>query len=101
MLNKWKPQWSLVFYDAPHNTREARAARRRFQRQLRKLTCIGPDGRWSEAKSGRGWSLFPAKPKRVQKTLAAILPPDAQLRIVGVTDAQIERSTIIYGQIRK
>jgi len=96
---KWNPTYSLVYYDAPNDTAEARRALRRFMRAIRKLDTGAPND-WKISKRGRGWSLLTRKPKATEAALLPLLPPDGELRIMGITDAQAAQCRVFWGALR-
>ena len=87
----------FVKWYAPNDTRKAQADRRRFIRALKKLAEAG-----GISASDRGYTFVPCRSAaRAETELRPLLPPDGELRIIGVTDKQLEKSSIAWGERRK
>lgn len=94
-MNSFDPIWCAIYWDAPTDTPEARTAERRFRKLLR--TRFGS----IRGKIIRGtWLLCPRPASVAEAELIPQLPPDGELHIVRITDKQIEKSRIVFGDPR-
>lgn len=97
-MNAYSTLWTSVAFYLPQDTKEAKAAARKFLRTIRGL---GTANGGLVVSRGRGAGLLCCRYDKATETLKAVLPPDAELRLVPVTDKQIEKSTILWGAVRK
>ena len=89
--------WTHVSFHLPQDTNTAKAAARKFIKALR-LKCGGTEVVMSR---GSGAGLLCCPFSKANEVLAALLPPDGELRLVPVTDKQVEHSRIYWGKPRK
>ena len=98
--SKYEHCWSLVWFHVPRDTAESRRLAARFRKVLTR--SLGPCAcRSSMAKDGRGYSLLLGSPEHWEAKLVPLLPPDAEIRLIGLTDAQYAKTKVAYGDRRK
>ena len=88
----FKTKWYLISWKLPRDTREAKAAARRFVKEARKNAPFFPDRRAA--------AVFVFSPESVSK-LKELLPPDGEMRILEVTDKQMSRMECVWGKLRQ
>ena len=91
--NSW---WCLVFYDLPNDTSSAKTASAKFRRWLLES---GGNKFWSCC-----WIKFCASREKLESFTAEIkknLPPDGNVKVLGVTDKQFGQIQIMWGKMRK
>jgi len=94
MRSKYQQQWTLLYYHVPRHA----AANRRFARRLRHLLA-GPTGRTFQlARDGHGYSLLLGAPETWAAKIVPDMPPDAEIRVIGLTDAQYAKMRVLYGE---
>jgi len=89
--------WLFVMYDLPYDTSEAKTAAAKFLRHLKKegYTKLVDRGKFMIRHCGPGNAE-----KQIEK-IKDILPPDAMVRILQVTDKQFGRMVNLWGKMRK
>lgn len=98
-MNAYSTLWTSISFSVPQDTKAAKAAARKFIRTVKNL---GMGGNHSLVIfRGRGAGLICCRYAKVVETLSAVLPEDGELRLVPVTDKQVEKSTIVWGKMRK
>lgn len=98
MINAYSTLWTSISFAVPQDTKAAKAAARKFIRIV-KNNCGGV-GRVVIFR-GHGAGLLCCRYEKAVELLSAALPDDGELRLVPVTDKQVEKSKIFWGKIRK
>lgn len=88
--------WTSISFYLPQDTT---AAKRRARRFLRELAKMGGTKSNLVISRGRGAGLICVNYAKAL-TLEACLPADAELRLVPVTDKQVEHSRVFWGKRR-
>ena len=96
MVSSYATLWTHVYFNIPQDTKAAKTAARRFIKKVRLMA-----GFQLVVSRGRGSCLMPVRYDRAVSELKAALPPDGELRLVPVTDKQVEKSSIFWGEMRK
>lgn len=87
-------RWTLIQWDLPLDTAEAKRAARRLVRNVRRAA---DSNLWGNARHGA--ALVMGDEDRARRIVGAV-PPDAVVRFLGVTDKQLEQSSIVFGARR-
>lgn len=96
MKSAYSTMWTSVYFHLPTDCKEAKAAARKFIAKVR-----GLDGRANVViRNGNGAGLILCDYEKAVAELSAALPPDGELRLVPVTDKQVENSRNFWGQRR-
>jgi hypothetical protein len=72
----------------------ARAAERRLRKVVKLCGGIGRTVKGT-------WTLVPRRLSNVKADLLPLLPPDGEIRLVAVTDVQLERSENFWGKPKR
>lgn len=99
-MNAYSTLWTHVYFELPQDTKEAKAAARKFLKVLR-LQCGGMGCGNVVVSRGRGAGLLCCRFDLAVERLTAVLPPDAELKLVPVTDKQVEKSRNFWGKARR
>lgn len=87
--------WTHVSFYVPQDTAAAKSAARKFIKLVKSL-----GGQGVVVSRGRGAGLLCCSFDKAVATLEAALPGDAELRLVPVTDKQVEVSRNFWGKVR-
>ena len=89
--------WLWVMYELPHDTSAAKRAAAKFLRRLRRegYTKLISRGKFFVRHCGPGIAQ-----KQID-LIKSIIPPDAMIRILQVTDKQFGRMTSLFGKMRE
>lgn len=96
-MNAYSTLWTSISFRLPQDTNQAKSAARKFIKAVN--LRFGGQGSLVVSK-GRGGGLLCCSFEKAQK-LAEILPADGELRLVPVTDKQVEVSQNYWGAMRK
>lgn len=96
LINGYRTMWILVMFDLPTETRAARKAYAAFRKRLLAdgFTKMQFSVYVRHCPSSENADVHTA---RVQSEL----PPDGEVRIMTITDKQMERMEIFFGKIRR
>lgn len=95
-LNKWRRMWVLVFFDLPVDTPEARRHYAQFRKNLLR------DGFLRMQYSVYARSCPSEENAQVHdRHVRSFLPPEGEVRVLHLTDAQMTRMKIFQGRKRK
>lgn len=97
IISGYNLSWLWVAYDLPYDTSEAKVAAARFLRRLKKegYTRLIDRGKFMIRHCGPGIAQ-----KQIEM-IKSIIPPDAEVRVLQVTDKQFGRMVNIWGKMRK
>jgi len=97
IINGYNLTWLWVMYDLPYDTNAAKNAAAKFIRQLKKegYQKLIDRGKFMIRHCGPGIAQ-----KQIE-ILRNIIPPDAEVRILQVTDKQFGRMVNLWGAMRK
>lgn len=95
-MNAYSTAWTSISFSLPQDTKAAKAAARKF---IRTVKSLGNDR--VVISRGKGAGLLFCRHSKAVEVLGKVLPDDGELRLVPVTDKQVERSTIVWGKMRK
>lgn len=89
--------WLWVMYDLPYDTKEAKRAAAKFLRRLKKegYTWLMNRSKFCIRHCGIGIAQ-----KQIE-LIKSIIPPDAEVRILQVTDKQFGHTVNLWGKMRK
>lgn len=93
MKSRFSPTWTVAEFRCPLDTPSAVRAAKKFIRAFR--SCGG-----EVVSRGCGCGLLLGSPQKIESALLPLLPPDASMRLVGVTDAQFGQSETHWGKLR-
>jgi len=94
--NPYKAVWLFALFDLPTDTPEARKAYTSFRKQLLKsgfsMMQYSVYARYCQSEE---------KADVYRKRVNSFLPPDGEVRIFGITDAQFGKMAIFHGKARR
>ncbi len=97
-MNAYTTTFTSISFQVPQDTAAAKSAARKFIKAIR----LQFGGHSSVVVSkGRGAGLLHCRYEKAVKELPAMLPDDGELRLVPVTDKQVEKSSNFWGKMRK
>lgn len=95
-LSSYRSMWLIAMFDLPVDTRESRRNYAQFRKFLLK------DGFTQMQYSVYGRHCASEENATVHYgRIERRLPPDGEVRVLGVTDRQFERMRIFWGKMRK
>jgi len=99
MKSGFQMTWTLIGYQLPTDTAEAKRGARQFRRVL--LSLGAGKGTLQDFRLGRGVGLISCDYNRARKTLSENVPPNGEVRCVPITDKQYEHSYIGWGKLKQ
>jgi hypothetical protein len=97
MKSAYSATWTFVSFSFPNDTKAAKSAAWKFTRAVKSQLPFGN----LVISRGRGAGMLLGDYAKLQGLLVPLLPDDAELRLVPVTDKQIEKSLNFWGNMRK
>lgn len=95
--NRFNSSACFLLFDCPTDTPLARKQLAKFRRAAQGKA----QGIIRISRGRAGYTLLHCSPSVAADLLRPLLPPDGEMRIVPVTEAQIERTAIHWGAMRK
>lgn len=97
MVNGYSTLWTSISFYVPQDTAAAKRDARKF---IKLVKSLGGSNRVVVYK-GHGAGLLCCSFDKAVATLEAALPDDGELRLVPVTDKQVENSRNTWGKMRR
>lgn len=97
-MSGYQFKWTLIWWEMPLDTREARSAARRFKRRLFP-SKMGP-ATLLAGNMRKGAALCSTNQARVKEMIGE-LPPDSRVAMLGITDKQYGLASVRWGAVRK
>lgn len=95
MKSQFATSCVMIYWNCPTDTRAAQSAERKFRKALRAL------GAGNVGRIVRGtWCTCWKSVDQAESALLPVLPPDGEIRIVGVTEKQMQLGRCHWGEIR-
>jgi CRISPR-associated protein Cas2 len=95
VIDGFRQMWLIVMFDLPTDTKEARKSYRRFRNTLL------DDGFMMLQYSIYGrHTISDEQCSKHSRRVQVNLPPDGQVRMIRITDAQFQRMEVFHGKIR-
>ena len=100
MMSALQFKHTLLHWVLPLDTTEDRAAARKFHARLRAKAYADYGAPFAAGNSRKGTLLLHGSPEKVLGIIGAV-PPDGEVRVIGVTDAQVGAGQSVLGAMRK
>lgn len=100
-MTRFIPSHYIVFWSCPVDTAQARKLARRFAKKIRGAAGVGLFSRKLARPSCGAAIISYSRAQDRLDEIRACLPPDGELRVLGVTEAQFGRSQNFWGHMRK